>query len=336
MEPMLTRLADSINSAATLEELARPLLEMLESVTGLESTYLTAVDVENGLQHIVYARNARQLRIPEGLSVPWEDTLCKRALDEGRMFTDDVSTCWGDSDAARALGIATYISTPVRIDGGELYGTLCAASSSKTPLPLQAAKVLEMFSRLIGQHIERERLLARLQLANARLSASALVDPVTALPNRRALFEELSRMLARARRDGSAVVVAFIDLDGFKAINDLHGHEAGDQLLASIGQRISASRRAGDLVARLGGDEFVVLSPVSREMAAYAAETIRVSLVDATRGHYRVCGIDIDYRGASVGAVASEPGAASPQALVSQADAAMYAWKRARQDTVAG
>ena len=121
----IARLSDSLVGAHSLEELVRPLLELLEAVTGLESTYMTAIDEVAGLQHILYARNTRRLQIPEGLSVPWDDTLCKRALDEGRMYTDDVADCWGDSDAARALGIASYASTPIHGKGGHVYGTSC-------------------------------------------------------------------------------------------------------------------------------------------------------------------------------------------------------------------
>lgn len=94
MDTLLTQLSSSVSSARTLEDLTRPMLEMLEAVTGLESTYLTRIDLEQGLQHILYARNARQLQIPEGLAVPWGDTLCKRALDEGRVYTDNVAECW--------------------------------------------------------------------------------------------------------------------------------------------------------------------------------------------------------------------------------------------------
>ena len=111
MDTLLTQLSSSVSSARTLEDLTRPMLEMLEAVTGLESTYLTRIDLEQGLQHILYARNVRRLQIPEGLAVPWGDTLCKRALDEGRVYTDNVAECWGDSDAARELGIQTYVST---------------------------------------------------------------------------------------------------------------------------------------------------------------------------------------------------------------------------------
>src|ERR1051325_3356646 len=172
-------LADSVTGAQSLEELVRPLLELLQAVTGLESTYLTRIDTTAGGQHVVYARNTLRLQIPEGLEVPWEGTLCKRALEEGRLYTDDVANCWADSEAAMALGIATYTSTPVRIEDGTLYGTLCAASGERKPLADGAEKILYMFSRLIGQQIERERLVHALRQANDSLAVSALTDTTT-------------------------------------------------------------------------------------------------------------------------------------------------------------
>ena len=102
MDNLLDHLCETVTRARTVEELTRPLLELLEDITGFESTYLTVVDLERGVQRVLYARNTRQMQIPEGLSVPWHDTLCKRALDEGRPFTADVGQCWGDSQAAAA------------------------------------------------------------------------------------------------------------------------------------------------------------------------------------------------------------------------------------------
>ena len=99
-------LADTLTTATSLEGLVRPLLELLEVASGLESTYMTTIDETVGVQHVLYSRNSRSLIIPEGLTVPWGDTLCKRALEEGRSYTDDVAGCWGDSDAAQALGVS--------------------------------------------------------------------------------------------------------------------------------------------------------------------------------------------------------------------------------------
>ena len=176
MDNLLDHLSETVTRARTVEELTRPLLELLEDITGFESTYLTVVDLERGVQRVLYARNTRQMQIPEGLSVPWHDTLCKRALDEGRPFTADVGQCWGDSQAAAALGIQTYASTPVRMADGQLYGTLCAASDERQELTSQARNALTLFARLIGQQVEREQLLQQLLQANARLAAYAATD----------------------------------------------------------------------------------------------------------------------------------------------------------------
>jgi diguanylate cyclase len=328
----LDRLSDSLATATSLPELTRPLLELLETVTGFESTYLTAIDLERDQQQVQFSRNSSSLTIPEGLTVPWGDTLCKRALDEGRPFTDDVAGCWGDSAAARELGIRSYASAPVMADGA-ICGTLCAASARQVPLSGEAQSTLRLFSRLIGQQIERERLLGRLSRANLELAAQASTDALTGLPNRRLLMAELRRALARGERAGSTVLVAMIDLDGFKAINDTHGHEAGDAFLADMAQRLQAALRATDLLARLGGDEFVAVGPgpaASPDVAA-AAQAWFQRLAASTRGPVSIGAARIDYAGASVGVAPILPGAADAEEALRRADAEMYADKQRRR-----
>lgn len=328
IDPLLVQLAESVTSAQTLEQLTRPLLEMLEAVTGLESTYLTTIDLEKGVQHILYARNSSQLQIPEGLEVPWQDTLCRRALEHGPSSTSDVASVWGDSDAAAALGIATYVSSAVRTGHGELYGTLCAASQSGRPLGADVEKVLAMFSRMIGQHVERELLIAQLRASNEELASHAHTDALTGLPNRRSLIDELSRMLARAWREQGSISVAFIDLDGFKAINDEHGHEIGDRFLAAMAKRLSACLRAGDLIARMGGDEFVIVAPVP---VGASQGLSRDRLTQRTRAVFDLGGLKLDYPGASVGVVMIEPGELGAEEVLKLADSAMYEVKRQRR-----
>ena len=151
MESLLPRLSHTLVHARSLEELARPLLDMLQQVTQLDSTYLTRIDLPHSQQHLLYTCNRGQLDMPEGLAVPWDDTLCRRALEAQQPYTRDVTACWGDSDAARALGLHTYVSTPVRLPQGQLYGTLCAASGVEHELPTNALTMLQLFAGVLGQ-----------------------------------------------------------------------------------------------------------------------------------------------------------------------------------------
>lgn len=325
VDPMLAQLAESVSGAQDLETLTRPMLQLLEAVTGLQSTYLTMVDEGAGFQRIVYSRNTGRMQIPEGLEVPWGDTLCKRALEEGRAYTDNVAECWGDSEAARALGIQTYMSQPVCTANGQLFGTLCGASADKIAVPPATLNVFTMFAKLIAQQVERENLIGRMSQVTRELAQSSLSDPLTGLPNRRSMEQKLERMLSRAAHEGGGVQVAFVDLDDFKEINDTYGHDVGDRFLLHIAGQLSACVRPGDLVARIGGDEFLVLAPYEDP------STLGERLMKATAGRFVHGHCSIDYPGASVGVAFSRAGETDAAAILKRADAAMYEVKALRK-----
>lgn len=330
---LLGRISQTVAHAQTIEQLTRPLLAMLELVTGLESTYLTRVDEAAGVQNVLYARNSSTMQIPEGLTVAWGDTLCKRALEDGRSFTDDVGACWGDSEAARELGICTYVSTPLRLEDGSLFGTLCAASTEQRPLTADGEQVLSLFGSLIQQHVQREHLLERLQAMNRQLESFSFADPLTGLPNRRFILQELARLFNLAQRTERAVIVAFIDLDGFKGINDAYGHEVGDAFLVEVGRRLQEGMRTSDLLGRLGGDEFVLvgLGPTEDQDPVGTAEALRGRLASLIEGFYIFESCEFDYPGASLGVIIATPGECTPEQALKLADAAMYQDKNARR-----
>jgi len=149
----------------------------------------------------------------------------------------------------------------------------------------------------------------------------AQIDPLTELPNRRALRERLCREWARFQRHGSPLSFIMADIDGFKRVNDVHGHPRGDRVLRQVADVLASHCRQSDFPARYGGDEFAVVVPDEHaEGAAQLAERFRQELTALRPGDED--GEDIRL-GASFG-VAEAAGLDSAEALVRQADAAMY------------
>lgn len=175
--------------------------------------------------------------------------------------------------------------------------------------------------------------IAELKQRQARLHHLAHHDALTGLPNRLLFYDRLEQALARARRTGGAVALAFLDIDQFKPINDVYGHAAGDEILIELGRRIQPVLRARDTMGRIGGDEFVILFEDVRpeDGAATAMEKI---LAEMGRARFHAGGADHEVT-LSVG-IAEFPGDADEgNALLRCADSAMYRAKRTRGTSVA-
>jgi diguanylate cyclase len=165
-----------------------------------------------------------------------------------------------------------------------------------------------------------------------QLRRQALNDELTGLPNRRLLADRLRHALDVAQRAGHQVALLYIDLDGFKLVNDSLGHAIGDRLLCQVAERLRSRVRRSDTLARLGGDEFaVVLSGLS---ARREAERVAQDLLDILKPHFQVANHEISI-GASIGMSLFPDNGATPALLLQQADSAMYAAKRAGRDRMA-
>jgi diguanylate cyclase (GGDEF)-like protein/PAS domain S-box-containing protein len=161
----------------------------------------------------------------------------------------------------------------------------------------------------------------------AHLAHLATHDGLTGLPNRLLLLDRLSQSLSRIGRGCAAVAVVFVDLDGFKAVNDEHGHAVGDAVLCEVGRRLSGLVRAGDTVARLSGDEFVVCAEVEDDGAE---DALRQRAAEVLAERYDVDGVRLRL-GASVGVLRLSEAVEAAQALA-EADRRMYEAKRSRPD----
>lgn len=325
---ILARVSQTLANEHSLETLVRQLLEMLELVTRMESTYLTRIDFDAQRQHIMYAHNSSEMQIPEGFSVPWNDSLCKRALDDRCIFSNDVAERWRSCLAAQDLGIATFFSIPVRLTDGSLFGTLCATSRAKQPYNIEGEQVMNLFANLISHYVEKETLLQQLRAANVALEMHSYTDELTGLPNRRSLFKHLAAQFSQAREQQRSVLLIFIDLDDFKAINDRFGHPCGDSFLIQIGERLAARVRSGDIVGRLGGDEFLIVGPGpdSADQQEYIA-----ALRQALAGIYFLGEHRINYPGASFGVIEADPWQIDVELALRAADEAMYQDKQSRR-----
>lgn len=205
-------------------------------------------------------------------------------------------------------------STPILSHNDVVLGSFAIHSSGRTTLGLHERRSVEAAARLAGIAIERQR-------SEQRIRHMAHHDELTGLPNRALLRDRMEQALSQARRTGRPVALLFLDLDGFKYINDSLGHEVGDRLLRTVAGRLQAIVRQGDTVARLGGDEFVVML-VNLERAddatAIAHEIVqalsRPLLADERMLHVTV----------SLGLATFPADGDSAELLLKQADAAMY------------
>jgi len=155
-------------------------------------------------------------------------------------------------------------------------------------------------------------------------------DTLTGLPNRRLFYDRLNVALLQAHRGGQRVAVLFVDLDGFKLVNDSLGHDVGDRLLCEVARRLESCVRLGDTVARLGGDEFTLLLPsVERPLDL---ETVADKVLAALRPPFQLAGQEL-FLSASMGVALYPDHGLNVESLVKNADAAMYRAKEMGRDT---
>jgi diguanylate cyclase (GGDEF)-like protein len=209
-----------------------------------------------------------------------------------------------------------------------------AASGSARPegrlpeTPPQASRSDAMRLAAEVERLERELAAARMHLAE--LETRADIDPLTDILNRRGFERELTRSLAHAKRYGTSAALLYLDLDGFKSVNDRHGHGAGDAVLKAVAAVLTRHVRSSDVVARLGGDEFAVLLWHLSEADAERKARVLEAAIDRTTATHTGTMLSV---GGSVGAALLLP-LDQPADVLERADRAMYARKATRRSVV--
>jgi two-component system, cell cycle response regulator len=192
--------------------------------------------------------------------------------------------------------------------------------------------VSELIARIRSQ-LRRKRYSDRLRSNVKNGLKMAVIDPLTGIYNRRYAAQHMNRVMERAREADGVFAVMMVDLDKFKAINDRHGHDAGDAVLKEFSRRLQENIRGVDLVARFGGEEFFVAMPdVDRVQAAAAAERIRRAvegtpfIVPGTAEKVSVT--------VSIGVAIADAGETDPEAIIKRADSALFESKHAGRNRV--
>lgn len=231
---------------------------------------------------------------------------------------------WEDyRELAAAHGYRSCWSTPILSHQGAVLGVFAMYSMTVREPTDAETRLIDFTTRIAGIAIERK-------LAEDRIHFMANHDALTGLPNRALLEDRLSQAILYAQRYDRWVTVVFIDLDNFKLVNDTLGHNAGDELLKTVAARMVECVRATDTVVRLGGDEFVIVlfdQPTNVDLIAETLQKIRMAIAEPVRlGAHRLRAT------ASIGIASYPKDGTNPDALLANADAAMYRAKEFGRD----
>jgi len=307
----LAALVGDLTTVRDLSQLVERTLEGLRREVGFHSATIALTDDHDpnvlrivGSAGLGRALHGTETSRPSGYA--WRAVTARRPL-----YLPDTCGRHGGSPCIRSS-----VYAPLLADG-EAIGALAVHA------PFVGAFSADDVARLstLGEYAGRMFAIVRLQ---HRLRSLANTDPLTDLPNRRHFLSELDRELARCHRTAAPLAVALIDLDGFKQLNDAHGHAAGDMALVQVARILESRVRASDVLARFGGDEFAMLL---RDTDHRTPAVLRDLSAAPLRLGLRVgeCALSVSW-----GAASRPTDGESPEALLRTADVRLYAMKRLR------
>ena len=245
----LLELSATLADITTVDAMAQSLARATTAVTGADRAVVIMADWKRGMSRIAacHGFTPEEAEGLNGMEMPIT------GVSTEITYPDQAAIDAGGFDPALSADVSCCV-VPIIVDG-EVAGWLTVAVVGD---PARLAPSPDLEARLLGLAGQASSALRNAHLVE-QIRHQALHDPLTGLPNRALILDRADQMLARGHRDRTPVSALFLDLDGFKGINDTLGHEAGDKLLQAVAARLNSVVRQGDTLARLGGDEFVVL-----------------------------------------------------------------------------
>jgi diguanylate cyclase (GGDEF)-like protein len=325
----LLDLARALAAAGTSDEVARRLADAVPMVVDCDRVSVYLWDPREAVLRLGTSSDSSGAETgidPEvRIFTPSPGSPLQQWLDEpsaGPVFVDADSGHPVLRELAARVEAVASITVPLAT-GGSLLGLLVVWVTSDGERLEPTPDLLDRISGVAAQ--------ATTALQNGRLvdemTHQTLHDQLTGLANRMGFSETLRGAIERARRDREPLELFYIDLDGFKPVNDEFGHEIGDHLLVAVGERLRGCTRAADTVARLGGDEFALL--LHGHGADPEGERLQERLMAALDAPFRIGGHELRL-GASIGRAVFPVDGEDAEALLRRSDAAMFAEKRAR------
>jgi diguanylate cyclase (GGDEF)-like protein len=330
----LLQLARALADAGTSGEIASRLVDAVPGVVDCDRAGVYLWQPERG-ELVRRATTRPGVEHPQDLG-EWRRTPSpggplERLLNDPRpepMFIDANSGGPVLRELSAAIGAVASILVPL-VTPDQFLG-LVAVSVMDRPERLDLTP--DLLDRLSGVAAQATTALQNGRLVD-QITHQALHDDLTGLANRLQFAEKLRLAISQARQDGAPVTLLYLDLDGFKPVNDQLGHDAGDELLSAVAQRLTTCARSSDTVARLGGDEFAILipAPSTPQDTDAIASRVRQAFAEpfAITAHH--LGV-----GASLGRATFPADADDAEHLLRAADAAMFTTKRAQQQPVRG
>jgi diguanylate cyclase (GGDEF)-like protein len=328
----LLELARALAAAGTSGEVARRLADAVLTVVDCDRVGVYLWDP--GVRQLV--RSATSQRPGESADphptgwVPRAGGTLERMLEEPRtdpIFLDLETADAMQRKALRSINAEALTLVPLATPDSML-GLLAVSVGSQ---PERLSPNPDLLDRLSGVAAQ-----ATIALQNGRLldqmTHHALHDQLTGLPNRLQFTEKLRAAVSQAAQRGHTVTLFYLDLDGFKPVNDQLGHDAGDALLVCVGERLGARTRAGDTVGRLGGDEFAVL--IDGETPPDRVDALGKRLIGAFSAPFSIQGQQLRL-GASIGRAVFPTDAPDADGLLRIADTAMFEAKRDKRGPTA-